>query len=138
MKAPRADGTESILVSSEYTRNPERSETIPKLYVDALGITVALAKQLSSMDIFMPLTYLSDEVDFKGLSFPLHSFLPQGNCSIAMDGRLPFSFLRHSGKFVQSLLNYKGFNRHDQISSKHLIGRPFLGCSTRECGCYLI
>lgn len=46
IKAPRGDGTESVLINAEYT--PNLIENPSKLYVDALGLALSVAKQLSS------------------------------------------------------------------------------------------
>jgi hypothetical protein len=47
VKAPRADGTESVLVATEYNRDLSHLEP-PKQYLDSLGVAVSIAKELSS------------------------------------------------------------------------------------------
>jgi len=46
VKAPRSDGTESILVSSTYSKIPANTS---KSYIDGLGFVVAIASQISKM-----------------------------------------------------------------------------------------
>lgn len=48
VKAPRADGTESVLVATEYNRDLAHIDSIPKQYLDSLGVAVSIAKELSS------------------------------------------------------------------------------------------